>query len=253
MPTPLNAPPFQQACEWTLYHPPLPHKGLLKCQDKTTWWFGERVCGAILYRLSCENHCLSAQPHFFTSASLFCLLGAHSTLWPLPLTVRAQCVLSKPLSVSPPAGPAVKGLPQHHERHTVRASYHSTDATSTRGCLELAMDFLNSAGGIKPFRQEDDSIQEEEGSNSVDDILHYLDAEEREKSTFYRLYERSPKTAGEQWGNTKYEDWREGGLMSTLQLMRKQKWNRKQYWLMCRMERLASGSWPDPRDRNHKY
>lgn len=52
---------------------------------------------------------------------------------------------------------------------------HSTDATSTRGCLELAMDFLNSAGGIKPFRQEDDSIQEEEGSNSVDDILHYLD------------------------------------------------------------------------------
>lgn len=53
-------------------------------------------------------------------------------------------------------------------------TYHSTDAASTDGGLELAVQFLDGAGCVKALGKQNDSIQEEKWSNAVDDILHQL-------------------------------------------------------------------------------
>lgn len=61
------------------------------------------------------------------------------------------------------------------KRPAVRA-YHSTDAAAADGGLEFAVQLLDSAGGVKTLSQEDDPVQEEEGSDAVDNILHQLDS-----------------------------------------------------------------------------
>lgn len=55
-----------------------------------------------------------------------------------------------------------------------REPYHSTDAAAADGGLEFAVQLLDGAGGVKALSQEDDPIQEEKGSDAVDDILHQL-------------------------------------------------------------------------------
>lgn len=41
-------------------------------------------------------------------------------------------------------------------------TYHSTDAASTDGGLELAVQFLDGAGCVESLSKKDDSVQEEE-------------------------------------------------------------------------------------------
>lgn len=53
-------------------------------------------------------------------------------------------------------------------------TYHSTDAASTNGGLELAVQFLDCAGGVEALGQQNDAVQEEKGSNAIDDVLHQL-------------------------------------------------------------------------------
>lgn len=53
-------------------------------------------------------------------------------------------------------------------------TYHSTDAASTDGGLELAVQFLDGAGCVESLSKKDDSVQEEEWSNAIDDVLHQL-------------------------------------------------------------------------------
>lgn len=53
-------------------------------------------------------------------------------------------------------------------------TYHSTDAASTDGGLELAVQFLDGTGCVKALGKQNDSIQEEKWSNAIDDILHQL-------------------------------------------------------------------------------
>lgn len=53
-------------------------------------------------------------------------------------------------------------------------AYHSTDAASTDGGLELAVQFLNCAGCVEALSKQDDPVQEEKRSNAIDDILHQL-------------------------------------------------------------------------------
>lgn len=36
------------------------------------------------------------------------------------------------------------------------------------------MQLLDGAGGVKPLGQEDDPVEEEKGSDAVDDVLHQL-------------------------------------------------------------------------------
>lgn len=69
-------------------------------------------------------------------------------------------------------------LVRHHLRPGSQrvCSYHSTDAASTDGGLELAVKLLNGAGGVEALSQQDDPVQEEEGGDAVDDVLHQLDA-----------------------------------------------------------------------------
>lgn len=55
------------------------------------------------------------------------------------------------------------------------STYHPTDAAAADGGLEFAVQLLDGAGGIKALSQEDDPVQEEEGSDAVDDVLHQLD------------------------------------------------------------------------------
>lgn len=54
------------------------------------------------------------------------------------------------------------------------SAYHSTDAAAADGGLEFAVQLLDGAGGVKTLSQEDDPVQEEKGSDAVDDILHQL-------------------------------------------------------------------------------
>lgn len=56
----------------------------------------------------------------------------------------------------------------------VVSTYHSTDAAPADGRLEFAVQLFDGAGGIKALSQEDDPIQEEKGSDAVDDVLHQL-------------------------------------------------------------------------------
>lgn len=53
-------------------------------------------------------------------------------------------------------------------------TYHSADAASTDGRLELAVQLLDCAGGVEALGQQDDAVQEEKRSDAVDDILHQL-------------------------------------------------------------------------------
>lgn len=52
--------------------------------------------------------------------------------------------------------------------------YHSADAAPADGGLELAVQFLDGAGGVEALGQQDDPVQEEEGGDAVNDVLHQL-------------------------------------------------------------------------------
>lgn len=56
----------------------------------------------------------------------------------------------------------------------VAPTHHSTDAASTDGGLELAVQFFDCTGCVEALRQQDDPVQEEKRSDAVDDILHQL-------------------------------------------------------------------------------
>lgn len=53
-------------------------------------------------------------------------------------------------------------------------TYHSTDAASADGGLELAVQFLDCTGCVEALSQQNDPIQEEKRSNAIDDVLHQL-------------------------------------------------------------------------------
>lgn len=53
-------------------------------------------------------------------------------------------------------------------------TYHSTDAASTDGGLELAVQLLDCAGCVEALSQQNDPVQEEKRSDAIDDILHQL-------------------------------------------------------------------------------
>lgn len=53
-------------------------------------------------------------------------------------------------------------------------TYHSADAASADGSLELAVQLLDCAGCVEALSQQDDPVQEEKRSDAVDDILHQL-------------------------------------------------------------------------------
>lgn len=38
------------------------------------------------------------------------------------------------------------------------------------------MELLHGAGGVEALSQQDDAVQEEEGGDAVDDVLHQLDS-----------------------------------------------------------------------------
>lgn len=65
----------------------------------------------------------------------------------------------------------------------VVSAYHSTDAASTDGGLELAVQFLDRTGRVEALGQQDDPIQEEERSNAIDDILHQLYSVKEQRHT----------------------------------------------------------------------
>lgn len=60
----------------------------------------------------------------------------------------------------------------------MRAStYEGGDAASTDGGLEVALQLLlDGAGGVKALSQQDDGVDEEEGSDAIDDVLKDLDS-----------------------------------------------------------------------------
>lgn len=67
-----------------------------------------------------------------------------------------------------------KGVKRSTREDPVVSTYHSTDAAPADGRLEFAVQLFNGAGGIKALSQEDDPVQEEKGSDAVDDVLHQL-------------------------------------------------------------------------------
>lgn len=71
-----------------------------------------------------------------------------------------------------------EALLRHHLRSGSQhvCTYQSADAASTDGGLELAVKLLDGAGGVEALSQQDDPVQEEEGGNAVDDVLHQLDS-----------------------------------------------------------------------------
>lgn len=60
------------------------------------------------------------------------------------------------------------------KKKSVVFTYHSTDASSTDGGLELAVQFLDCASCVETLSKQNDPIEEEKWSNAVDDILHQL-------------------------------------------------------------------------------
>lgn len=62
-------------------------------------------------------------------------------------------------------------------------TYHSADAASTDGGLELAVQFFDCTGCIKALSQQNDPIQEEKRSNAIDDILHQLYSVKEQRHT----------------------------------------------------------------------
>lgn len=57
-------------------------------------------------------------------------------------------------------------------------TYEGSDAASTDGGLEVALQLLlDGAGGVKALSQQDDGVDEEEGGDAVDDVLKDLDPE----------------------------------------------------------------------------
>lgn len=49
--------------------------------------------------------------------------------------------------------------------------YHGTDAAATDRGLKLAVQFFHSAGGVKTLSQQDDTIEEEKGSDAINHVL----------------------------------------------------------------------------------
>lgn len=65
----------------------------------------------------------------------------------------------------------------------VVGTYHSTDAASADGGLELAVQLLDCTGCVEALGQQDDAVQEEKRRNAVDDILHQLHSVEEQRHT----------------------------------------------------------------------
>lgn len=64
-----------------------------------------------------------------------------------------------------------------HDNHSpvvLIVTYHPTNTAPANGCLELAVQLLDSAGGVEALGQQDDPIEEEEGGDAIDDVLHQL-------------------------------------------------------------------------------
>lgn len=61
-----------------------------------------------------------------------------------------------------------------NESSEVVLTYHSTDAASADGGLELAVQFLDGTSCVESLSKQDDSVQEEKRCNAVDDVLHQL-------------------------------------------------------------------------------
>lgn len=53
-------------------------------------------------------------------------------------------------------------------------THQATDAAPTDSGLELAVQLLDRAGGVKALSEQYNPIQEEEGGDAIDDILHQL-------------------------------------------------------------------------------
>lgn len=68
-------------------------------------------------------------------------------------------------------------------RNRVVCAYHSADAASTDGGLELAVQLFDCTGCVKALSQQNDPIQEEKRSNAVDDILHQLYSVKEQRHT----------------------------------------------------------------------
>lgn len=62
----------------------------------------------------------------------------------------------------------------NHSPVVLIVTYHPTNTAPANGGLELAVQLLHSAGGVEALGQQDDPIEEEEGGDAIDDVLHQL-------------------------------------------------------------------------------
>lgn len=62
-----------------------------------------------------------------------------------------------------------------------RPSHRGTEAAATHGAPELSKGLLGSVCSVEAFSQQHDAVEEEEGRQTIDDILEILDAEENIK------------------------------------------------------------------------
>lgn len=62
-----------------------------------------------------------------------------------------------------------------------RPSHRGAEAAATHGAPELSKGLLGSTCGVEALSQQHDAIEEEKGSQTIDDILEILNAEENGK------------------------------------------------------------------------
>lgn len=62
-----------------------------------------------------------------------------------------------------------------------RPSHRGAEAAATHGAPELSKGLLGSTCGVEALSQQHDAIKEEKGSQTIDDILEILNAEENGK------------------------------------------------------------------------
>lgn len=55
-------------------------------------------------------------------------------------------------------------------------SHHGAEAAATHGAPELSKGLLGSACGVEALSQQHDAVEEEKGSQTIDDILEVLNA-----------------------------------------------------------------------------
>ncbi len=58
-------------------------------------------------------------------------------------------------------------------------SHRGAEAAATHGAPELSKGLLGSARGVEAFSQQHDAVEEEEGGQTIDDILEILNTEEK--------------------------------------------------------------------------